>query len=203
MPTLIYAVSCGSTKVFFWFSSPSVLLNKHASWRERGLKGSNLVPVFGNVFKRPHCTWPFGQMRFHLFLIACNYLPHASQTLTLHFVVCPIWLARCWEKFNINEQVCEPVDLLPLAVSSPHEGNQCFQVTKSPVPGVCNSRSQMTRDLNHMVFFLFKFFVVDLVPQFPFLYGHCTIFREWNTCKKSSVHWWKKITESSTLVLWS
>ena len=35
MPTLKYAVLCGSTKVFFWFSSPSVLwINMHPKEKE-------------------------------------------------------------------------------------------------------------------------------------------------------------------------
>lgn len=49
----------------------------------KGLKDQIWFPVFGNVFKRPHRAWLFGQIRSCLLLIALNYLPHASQTLSL------------------------------------------------------------------------------------------------------------------------
>lgn len=124
-----------------------------------------MVPVFGIVFKRPHCTWLFGQIRFRLLLIALNYLPHASQTLPL-LSLHNLALMMSKKFLFFPNQGCELVKLLPLAMSPPDQSHQSFQVTSLATLGVWNCRNQIIRD-NQLVFnFLSCFVIMDMVLQF-------------------------------------
>lgn len=123
-----------------------------------------MVPVFGNVFKRPHRTWLFGQIRFRLLLIALNYLPHASQTLlllSLHNLAITMSKKSLFLLKKKKSCVCELVKLLPLVLSLPDQSHLCFQMTTLAAVGVWKCGNQASRDIMSCVFLNF---LSNLVP---------------------------------------